>query len=150
MEQIVRVKQTHDNGTATVFRLRESACSGDCHKCSGCGTARETLVFQAENPIGAARGDLVVVASETAPVMRAAAVFYVAPLVLFFLGYFLGGHFGEIWGAVAGGVGFFAAVAMAVLYDRKIAGKEKTIYTITGFAGENLTQFQKKGDNSLD
>ena len=40
MEQLVRVKETYDDGTALVFRIRESACSGDCHKCSGCGAAR--------------------------------------------------------------------------------------------------------------
>ena len=39
MEQLVRVKETYDDGTALVFRIRESACSGDCHKCSGCGAA---------------------------------------------------------------------------------------------------------------
>ena len=37
MEQLVRVKETFDDGTATVIHVRESACSGDCHKCSGCG-----------------------------------------------------------------------------------------------------------------
>ena len=40
MEQLVRVKEIYDDGTALVFRIRESACSGDCHKCSGCGAAK--------------------------------------------------------------------------------------------------------------
>ena len=40
MEQLVRVKETFDDGTATVIHVRESACSGDCHKCSGCGAAK--------------------------------------------------------------------------------------------------------------
>ena len=52
MEQLVRVKETYDDGTALVFRIRESACSGDCHKCSGCGAAKETVTFTAKNPIG--------------------------------------------------------------------------------------------------
>ena len=47
-------------------------------------------VFKAQNPIGASRGDLVVIQSGTAPVMKAVGVFYVLPLVLFFLGYWLG------------------------------------------------------------
>ena len=84
MEQLVRVKETYDDGTALVFRIRESACSGDCHKCSGCGAAKETVTFTAKNPIGARRGELVKVESETAPVLTAAAVLYVVPLVLFF------------------------------------------------------------------
>ena len=78
MEQLVRVKETYDDGTALVFRIRESACSGDCHKCSGCGAAKETVTFTAKNPIGARRGELVKVESETAPVLKAAAVLYLS------------------------------------------------------------------------
>ena len=90
MEQIVRVKECYSDGTALVLHIRESACSGDCHKCSGCGAAKETMLLKAENPIGADTGDLVVLRSETAPVMKAVGVFYVLPMVLFFLGYWLG------------------------------------------------------------
>ena len=100
MEQLVRVKETYDDGTALVFRIRESACSGDCHKCSGCGAAKETVTFTAKNPIGARRGELVKVESETAPVLKAAAVLYVVPLVLFFSGYYLGFRLGG-FGALA-------------------------------------------------
>ena len=49
MEQIVRVKETFPDGSATVLLVRESACSGDCHKCSGCGAAKETMIFTARN-----------------------------------------------------------------------------------------------------
>ena len=91
---ILMVMKQGDDGTALVFRIRESACSGDCHKCSGCGAAKETVTFTAKNPIGARRGELVKVESETAPVLKAAAVLYVVPLVLFFSGYYLGFRFG--------------------------------------------------------
>ena len=86
MEQLVRVRETHGDGTAAVIHVRESACSGDCHKCSGCGAAKETVIFTADNPIGARPGDLVKVESSTAPVLKAAMVLYVLPLILFFLG----------------------------------------------------------------
>ena len=89
MEQIVRVRETYPNGMAQVIHLRESACSGDCHKCSGCGAAKEYMIFDAVNHIGASKGDLVVIKSETGPVMKAVGVFYVLPLVLFFLSYYL-------------------------------------------------------------
>ena len=79
MEQLVRVRETHGDGTAAVIHVRESACSGDCHKCSGCGAAREAVLLTADNPIGARRGDLVKVESATAPVLKAAAVLYVLP-----------------------------------------------------------------------
>lgn len=132
MEQIVRVKETHPDGTATVMVQRESACSGDCHKCSGCGAAKEVIVFEAINHIGAERGDLVVIQSKTGPVMKAVGVFYVLPLVLFFLGYFLGDSLGM--GPLIGGLGFVLAIVLSVVYDRKIAKKEE-VHTITGYAG---------------
>ena len=148
MEQIVRVKERHNDGTATVVLQRESACSGDCHKCSGCGAAKEVMIFQAMNPIGAGRGDLVVIQSETGPVMKAVGIFYVLPLVLFFLGYYLGNFFGL--GALVGIAGFFGAMALTVVYDRKVARKEKTVHTITAYAGDALLKHKSKGDNNLD
>ena len=144
MQQIVRVKEARNDGTAIVILQRESACSGDCHKCSGCGAAKEVMVFEARNPIGAGRGDLVVIESETGPVMKAVGVFYVLPLVMFFVGFFLG----DIWGfgPLAGCLGFAASIGLSVLYDRKIAKKEE-VHTITGYAGDHLLKSVKKGDH---
>lgn len=149
MEQTVRVRDIHDDGTATVVHVRESACSGDCHKCSGCGAAKETVVFRADNPICARRGDLVVVQSASGPVLRAAAVLYLLPMVLFFLGYLLGAR---LWsaGALTGCLAFLLGMALVVVYDRKVAKKENTIYTITGFVSDSILESMKKGDNDLD
>lgn len=149
MEQIVRVKKAHENGTATVIHVRESACSGDCHKCSGCGAAKEVMLFEAENAIGARAGEMVVVKSETAPVLKAAGVFYMLPMVLFFLGYWAGA---SLWGlgALAGCLAFAAGIALAVVYDRKVVQKKKTVYTITGYPAGTLLESLKKGDNNLD
>ena len=137
MEQLVRVKKTLDNGAAQVIHIRESACSGDCHKCSGCGAAQEAIVFEARNPIGARTGDFVTVESETGPVLKAAVVLYMLPLALFFLGYALGAALG-ISGGLAGCAAFVLSIALIVLYDRRMAKKDNTIYTITGFAGQSL------------
>ena len=135
MEQLVRVRQTYDNGTAQVIHIRESACSGDCHKCSGCGAAKETLLILAQNPIGARSGELVKLRSETAPVMKAAMVLYILPLVLFFVGYFTGA---ALWsmGALVGCLAFAGGTAGAVTYDRLVAAKSKPVYTIIGYADE--------------
>ena len=84
MEQTVRVRRLLENGNAEVVHVRESACSGDCHKCSGCGAAKEAVIFTARNLIGARPGELVRVESSTAPVLKAAVVLYVLPLILFF------------------------------------------------------------------
>ena len=136
MQQLVRVRQVHDDGTATVIHIRESACSGDCHKCSGCGAAKEAILLEARNPIGAKPGDLVRVESATGPVLKAALVMYMLPMVLFFAGYAVGAAaFGR--GALVGCLAFVAAIGLAVIYDRKVLKKQNTEYTITGFAGKN-------------
>ena len=133
MEQLVRVREIHNDGTADVIHVRESACSVDCHKCSGCGAARETVIFTAGNPIGARPGDLVRVESSTAPVLKAAVVLYVLPLLLFFLGYWLGTLPGN-FGALGGGLGFVLGLGIVVAYDRLVVNKADLRYTITAFA----------------
>lgn len=133
MEQLVRVREVHGDGTATVVHVRESACSGDCHKCSGCGAAKETVLFTADNSIGAAPGDLVKVESSTAPVLKAAAVLYLLPLVLFFLGYWLGTLPGTL-GTIGGVLGFMLGVLLVIAYDRLVVKKANLRYTITAFA----------------
>ena len=148
MEQIVRVRNVYDNGTAQIICIRESACSGDCHKCSGCGAARESILLTAENAIGADVGDLVILRSETAPVLKAAAVLYMMPLLLFFAGYALAAMW-NLSGALCGGIAFVLSIVLIVYYDRRVAKKENTIYTITGYAGDSLLKSRKKGDNDL-
>ena len=143
MEQLVRVKEAYDNGTATVLLVRESACSGDCHKCSGCGAAKETVLFTADNPIGARRGDLVKVESDTGTVLKAAVVLYVLPLVLFFLGYYLGDVLGSM-GALVACLGFVLGVVIVVLYDRTVVKKKNIGYTITAFAGDAILEAMRK------
>ena len=132
MEQVVRVKETYPDGTALVVHVRQSACSGDCHKCSGCGAAQEVMELKAKNPIGAEPGTLVTVSAASGPVLAAAAVLYLLPLALFFLGYFAGSAFFRV-GGLGGGAGFFLGAALAVVYDRR-QGKNRSEYTITGFA----------------
>lgn len=131
MEQRVKVCQCRSDGTADVIHVRQSACSGDCHKCSGCGAAKQTLVLTVQNPIGATVGDVVYIQSESGPVLAAAAVLYMLPLILFFLGFLLG----EAWkmGAAAGGIGFALGIVLAILYDRLVVKRKKTVYTITGY-----------------
>ena len=147
MEQLVRVKETYDNGTAVVIHVRESACSGDCHQCSGCGAAKEAVLFTAANPIGARRGDLVKVESATGPVLKAAVVLYVIPLVLFFLGYYLGGVWG-ISSTLVSCLGFVLGIALVVIYDRKVVKKSDIGYTITAYAGDALLQAMKHKEHT--
>ena len=133
MEQIVRVHRLRPAGRADIILVRESACSGDCHKCSGCGAQKETMIVTAENPIRAQVGDFVTLTSDTAAVMKAVGAVYLVPLVLFFAGYALGAALG--WsGGWMGGLGFCLGVAFAVWFDRHTAKQEEAVYTITGYA----------------
>ena len=126
MEQLVKVKRCDPDGTAQVIHVRQSACSGDCHKCSGCGAVQEKMLLTAQNPIGAKPGDVVTVEAKSGPVLAAAAMLYMLPLALFFAGCLLG----KLW---IGGIGFALGIIAAVLYDRLVAKKQKTVYTITGY-----------------
>ena len=130
MQQQVRVCKVYEDGTALVVHQRLSACSGDCHKCSGCGAAKEVMLLKADNPIGAEKGSLVKITSESAPVLKAAMVLYVLPLLLFFLGYGVGAAAGKGAGLL-GFLGFLIGIVLVVAYDRHLARKDKTVYTIT-------------------
>ena len=88
------------------------------------------MVLKALNPIGARQGDLVKIRSQSAPVLKAAAVLYVLPLVLFFLGYGLGAA-ADLSAGFLGFAGFSLGILLVVLYDRRLQKKDKTVYTIT-------------------
>ncbi len=130
------------------MHIRQSACSGDCHECAGCGAARETLLFDAQNPIGAQPGELVTVTAKTAPVLAAALIMYILPLILFFLGYFAG-HILCAAGGLTGCAAFAVGIGISIAYDRLVVRKQKTVYTITGY-GKAQPFPASEGDNDLD
>lgn len=131
MQQRVKVLTCSTNGTAKAMLVRESACSGDCHKCSGCGAVQQTVILDVVNPIGAKPGDLVTIESNSAPVLRGAAILYLLPLVLFIPAYL----WGMQWqlGSLTGLAGFLLGIGAAIVYDRCVVKKEKTVYTIVGY-----------------
>ncbi len=143
MEQTVRVKQLLADGTAQVLHVRQSACSGECHSCSGCGAQQQQMLLKAKNPIGAKPGDWVTVESATGPVLLAAAVLYMVPILLFVAGY-LAGELLWAKGPLVGILGLIIGLVLARVYDRAVA-KKKTVYTITGFAKKPRT-----GDEEVD
>lgn len=125
--------KVNEDGSALVLHIRQSACSGDCHKCSGCGAVQEKMLITAENPIGAVAGDTVMIAANSKTVLLSAAVLYMMPVLLFFMGYLIGLRFSfckELLGCAA----FVLGVGIAVVYDRVFLSKKKVSYTITGFA----------------
>ena len=131
MEQLVKVCNCNDDGTAQVLYLRQSACSGDCHKCSGCGAVEQKLLITAQNPIGAKPGEKVRLRSDSGPVLLGAAILYLMPVAMFMTGYLL--LYAHQLGVLGGLVGFLTGVLLAVVYDRKVAKKKKPQYTIVGY-----------------
>lgn len=142
MEQTVLVRELLPDGTASVVRVRESACSGDCHKCSGCGAARETIVLRAKNDIGAQVGDVVRLESASSPVLKAAAVLYVLPLLAFFAGYIVGEN---LWGRgiLVSLLAFALGMLPVRLVDRSLAKKMQ--YTITAFVSKSTENERNRG-----
>ena len=118
------------DGAALVSVRRESACSGDCHQCAGCGAVTQTLRIRAENPIGADPGDKVYIESSTAVVLWAAALVYLAPVLGFFAGYFAGNLLGYV--GLMAATGFLLGWIPAFVYNRHVKKKPPT-YTITAF-----------------
>ena len=104
-------------------------------KCSGCGAATEAILLEARNDLGAKTGDLVKIEAASGPVLKAAMVMYLVPMILFFVGYAIGD---ALWGlgALVGCLGFVVSIALAVLYDRKVVKKQETTYIITKYAGK--------------
>lgn len=125
--------------TAKVIHNRPTACHGDCDHCAGgCGAmaAKEKIIVEAENRIGARPGDRVVIEGATKKVAAAIALVYILPLFLFFLGYFLAQHFGIPAEPVAI-LGFLSGLAFAILVSRwqKKQGSE-IHFTITAYVHE--------------
>jgi len=149
MEQTVIVRQVFEDGTAQVMHIRESACSGDCHKCAGCGAVKETMLLRAENPIHAKPGDKVILTSQSKSVLGAAALVYLLPVVLFLTGYLLGAQLLN-QGALMGGAGFLTGIGVIAAYDRLVLKKQTSIYTITGYSSSVPLNSRTKGDNELD
>lgn len=136
-QQKARVVRLLDGGRAEVTVTRQTACGHDCSKCGGgCSelTAREDVTVTAVNPIHAAPGDLVTVETATSGVLGAAALVYLVPFALFFLGYFLAGgllHTGEGASIAVGGAGFALGILLAVLLDRRVKRSRSLVFQIT-------------------
>ena len=133
MQQQVQVSRVFPDGDCEVFVRRESACSGDCHKCSGCGAAAQQVFVRAENALGAQPGDKVIVTSQTRQVLPAIFMVYILPLILMLAGYFAGVALAVSPGLLAC-AGFALGVAGIVVYDRLVARRRGMTYVVTAFA----------------
>ena len=132
MIQKAVVKKLLDSHTAEIEVQRQSACGHDCAKCGGCGAPLERIRAVAENAVGAQVGDTVTIEGESQQIMKAAAIVYMIPLILFFV-FFAAARIlgqGEGIASAAGGVGFLIGVLGALHHNKKIKESGKMTFTI--------------------
>ena len=135
MKQNVRVTAIPEPGIAEVFMIRESACSGECHRCGGCGALRETLFVRAEDPIGVSVWDQVVVETATSEVLKAAFLVYLLPVIFFFAGYFAGAAL-RFWPGLTGAAAAILAAVPAILLNRRMEKRKTQTFRIVSYAQE--------------
>ena len=127
MEQQAQVIRIVNETTAKVAVKRKSACSGDCHTCHGCPHPDEIVMVDADNFVGAQTGDNVVVRSDTGRVLKLAAMLYLMPMVLFFLGYFVMPG-GETPRMMAGGIAFVVGILICMYVSRSMKKNNKEMH----------------------
>ena len=127
MEQQAQVIRIVSETVARVAVKRKSACSGDCHTCHGCPHPDEIVMVDADNFVGAQKGDDVILRSDTKRVLKLAALLYLMPLVLFFLGYFVMPG-GETPRMIAGGAAFVVGIIICMFVSRSMKKNNKEMH----------------------
>lgn len=141
MQQTAQVIRSISPGYVEVKVRRTSACAGahNCGSCDHCSMMENApeIVVVARNEKGAREGDTVVVESATSSVLGAAAVLYIVPLALFFLGYFLGLGLGWTEGSAIGlgGAGFALGLFGAAGLDRYLRKHRPVQFRVTSVEG---------------
>lgn len=98
--------------------------------------AKEKIIVEARNLIGARPGDQVVIEGATGKVATAIVLVYVLPLVLFFLGYFLA-QYCTISPEPVAILGFLVGLGIAVLVSRQQKRRGTQIeFNITSFVNQ--------------
>ena len=124
MTQIATVQRLLDGQKAEIMVRRPSACGHDCASCGGCGPNSITQVIAvADNEAGARVGDTVRLESGSGRVLGLAALLYLVPLLLLFVGYFLAFgllRLGEGASVAVGLLFLTAGFAVNLVTDRRL------------------------------
>ena len=86
MLQEAIITKIRDDGLAEVVVERLGICGGDCNGCNEC-KYEHLMKSVVQNPIGAVRGQHVMIETPTSGVVRGALAIYVLPIVLLIAGY---------------------------------------------------------------
>jgi len=98
---------------AIVRVAKKSACGENCASCKGGCTPGERRI-KVKNPISAGVGEKVILELPDGKVLSAAFLAYILPIIIFFIGFFVGDRLfshellSVLVGVVFAGVGFFA------------------------------------------
>lgn len=129
MKQIATVTRMVDERTAEVTVVRQSACAHDCADCAGCGSKPSSITVLAQCSFPVTAGDKVELFSDNR-VLGYAALVYLAPLVLFLVGYLVPPDLSPLLRLLCGGAGFLIGVLLAVLCDRIVKHKKAVNYQV--------------------
>lgn len=126
---------------ARVQVKRVSACAHDCSRCGGgCSEMMKSAPVSvwAKNPLGAKPGDRVTVASSSGSILGAAAMVYLLPILLFFVGYFAAQACSLAEGGClsVGGVCFLLALGIIILYDRLVKKRGSVMFHVVEICRE--------------
>lgn len=118
MLQEAIVTKTRDDGLAEVVVERLGICGGDCSECGEC-RYENLMKSVVRNPIGAHRGQHVMIETPTKGVVKGALAIYILPLVMLFAGYLIADalSFGESICIIAA----FAAAVLGVVIASAIS-----------------------------
>lgn len=129
MKQIATVTGILHEHLAEVTVVRRSACAHDCENCSGCGAKTASITVRARCDFPLAVGDTVELYSDNR-VLGYAALVYLVPLAMFFIGYLCPVDVTEAVRYLCAGAGFLFGIALAVVCDRLIRRSHAVMYQI--------------------
>lgn len=133
MDRLGRVRKLYEDGTALV--LLTGSCAMECDGCPGCPPQPQGLI--AQNPEGAKPGELVRVHPHRSKVLMAALMLFALPVAGFFAGYWIGAVLWNV-GRLTGCCGLALGMAAGAVYDRRIASKRGSGYTVMRISAKQI------------
>lgn len=120
MLQEAIITKIRDDGLAEVVVERLGICGGDCNGCEGC-KYDHLMKSVVQNPIGANRGQHVMIETPTSGVVKGAFVLYVLPIVMLILGYALGAllSLNESYCILAAFAAALVGIVIAIIVSKK-------------------------------
>ena len=129
MKQIATVTKLYDEHYAEVAVVRRSACAHDCGNCSGCGAQTAHVTARARCDFPVAIGDKVEIYSDNR-VLGYAALVYLVPLILFFVGYLCPSDVTETIRYICSFCGFLLGILLAIVCDRMVRRRNAVTHQI--------------------